>query len=226
MSWGASGDLLLCQLRQTTASPFIKGEAFASPLGCGWCALRTLFLSDSGLLPRCHEEFPYSVLLQRHFRGTCRAFSFRWCLCRGTQWQDKRKWHQGRFRLDIRWKIFTKRVARHWSRVPKAVLESPSLKMFQRSMQLLLGTMSPTKAPEKREKNLQRCCDSVHLNNLILCRNFQETLESFNSSWYLCKITLEIWQLHFKVNKEDFAVWKIVLTETLAFWQHLGPEWN
>lgn len=133
MSWGASGDLLLCQLRQTTASPFIKGEAFASPLGRGWCALRTLFLSDSGLLPRCHEEFPYSVLLQRHFRGTCRAFSFRWCLCRGTQWQDKRKWHQGRFRLDIRWKIFTKRVARHWSRVPKAVLESPSLKMFQRS---------------------------------------------------------------------------------------------
>lgn len=39
-----------------------------------------------------------------------------------------------RYRLHIRKNFFTKRVIRHWSRLPRELVESPSLEVFMMCM--------------------------------------------------------------------------------------------
>ena len=51
------------------------------------------------------------------------------------------KLHQGKFRLDIGKNFFTERVIKHWNRIPREVVESPSLELFKRCVGMALWNL-------------------------------------------------------------------------------------
>ena len=51
------------------------------------------------------------------------------------------KLRQGRCELEIRRKLFTQRVVMHWNRLPREVVDAPSLEAFKARLDVALGSL-------------------------------------------------------------------------------------
>ena len=80
----------------------------------------------------------YSFLRRRSGKGGADHFSL---VPNDRTHGNGSKLHQWRLRLDVRKNFFTKRVDRHWTRLPRVVVIAPGLSVFKRHLENALKNM-------------------------------------------------------------------------------------
>ncbi|RMC01664.1 hypothetical protein DUI87_21677 [Hirundo rustica rustica] len=118
---------------------------------------------DTELLVRGLEHKPYEERLRelglfslekRRLRGNLiTLYDFWKCGCRqlgvGLSLQaatDRMRGYslklcQGKYKLHVRKKFFTRRVIKYWNGLPREMVESPSLDMFKKRLDVAVGAM-------------------------------------------------------------------------------------
>jgi len=91
-------------------------------------------LRELGLLRLKKRRLQANVVVAcQYLKGTCRKDGgnlFSRACCYRTR-SNGFQLREGRFRLDIRKKFFMIRVVKHWNRMPREVVEAPSLETFK-----------------------------------------------------------------------------------------------